>query len=691
MRRFGYDALGRQISVTDPRTGTASIHYNDNHQVDYSTDAAGNRTSYLYDTGTGRRTTVINPLGKRSFFRFNLKNQLTHSWGDVPYPVEYRYNEYNELVEMVTFRTDDDWGQERWPAGDRTGDMTSWNYQESTGLLLAKRDASGNGTDYSYNRFNRLKTRTDARNITTAYSYSPMAELVKTDYSDDTPDLLYTYDRTGRTSTITDAVGVRSFTYTNGFQPDLETIEGPFPARIARTYDDLGREQTVSFNNDYQLSYTYDKTGRFSQLDWQVNGNNGSTQYNYLENADLPAGYQSDTISVRHHYEPNRNLRTEITNSSPNQLISRYEYQYDRLGRRVSEKQSGETFQAPSFNLYGYNSRNEIESSARFIGNDFNDQTRPLADQTRFYQYDAIGNRLKSLEGSQPSIYQTNNLNQYDQVDNHTLVNMTYDPAGNLIQSKDGSSESRYIYNAENRLIAYEPARPKENDIKVSYTYDYMGRRAEKKTFTFSETGWQPASHTYFIYDGWNLLAEIDLNSKRETNYIWGLDISGSIHGAAGGVGGLLTRIDHNQQAAHYTYDNRGNISQLINQDGTLLSTYEYDPYGKPLSTRKPDQEDPNPFRFSTKYYDHDLNLYDYGYRHYSPKTGRWLSKDPIAELGGQNLYSFANNSVNNIDSNGLYVYDIHYVAVFATLRAAGKSAQDAWEISLLFLISRYG
>ena len=82
---FGYDALGRQISVTDPRTGTASIHYNDSHQVDYSTDAAGNRTSYLYDPTSGQRTTVINPLGKRSFFRFNLRNQLTRSWGDVPY------------------------------------------------------------------------------------------------------------------------------------------------------------------------------------------------------------------------------------------------------------------------------------------------------------------------------------------------------------------------------------------------------------------------------------------------------------------------------------------------------------------------------------------------------------------------------------------------------------------------------
>ncbi len=348
--------------------------------------------------------------------------------------------------------------------------------------------------------------------------------------------------------------------------------------------------KAVSFNNDYLVHYNYDETGRFSQLDWQVRGNNGSVQYNYLENTDLPAGYQSDTISVSYGYEPNRNLRTEITNSSLGQLISRYEYQYDRLGRRVSEKQSGTAFQDPSFSLYGYNNRNEIESSARFIGDDFNDQTRPLVDQARFYQYDAIGNRMKSLEGNEASTYQTNPLNQYDQITNESYVDMSYDPAGNLIRSIDGSSEVRYVYNAENRLIGYEPVRPEENDTKVSYTYDYMGRRAEKKTFTFSGNGWAPASHTFFIYDGWNLIAEIDLNKKKETNYIWGLDISGSIHGPAGGVGGLLTRIDQKQQAAHYTYDNRGNISQLISHDGTLLSTYEYDPYGNPLKTSKPGQ-----------------------------------------------------------------------------------------------------
>ena len=44
-----------------------------------------------------------------------------------------------------------------------------------------------------------------------------------------------------------------------------------------------------------------------------------------------------------------------------------------------------------------------------------------------------------------------------------------------------------------------------------------------------------------------------------------------------------------------------------------------------------------------------------YGYRYYDPETGRWLSRDPIEEQGGLNLYAFVrNNGVNRIDYLGL-------------------------------------
>jgi RHS repeat-associated protein len=46
-----------------------------------------------------------------------------------------------------------------------------------------------------------------------------------------------------------------------------------------------------------------------------------------------------------------------------------------------------------------------------------------------------------------------------------------------------------------------------------------------------------------------------------------------------------------------------------------------------------------NPFRFSTKYQDDETDLLYYGYRYLSTSAGRWLSFDPIEELGFQQRY----------------------------------------------------
>ena len=60
------------------------------------------------------------------------------------------------------------------------------------------------------------------------------------------------------------------------------------------------------------------------------------------------------------------------------------------------------------------------------------------------------------------------------------------------------------------------------------------------------------------------------------------------------------------------------------------------------------------PFRFSTKYQDAETGLLYYGYRFYDPITGRWLSRDPIEEEGGLNLYGFVrNDGVNFFDADG--------------------------------------
>ncbi len=82
---------------------------------------------------------------------------------------------------------------------------------------------------------------------------------------------------------------------------------------------------------------------------------------------------------------------------------------------------------------------------------------------------------------------------------------------------------------------------------------------------------------------------------------------------------------------------------------------YEYAPFGAITRTSSAthignvDIVADNPFRFSSEFYDSELDLVYYNYRHYSPALGRFLSRDPIEEQGGLNLYAFCKNSVTYI------------------------------------------
>ncbi|GBC63461.1 hypothetical protein DENIS_4455 [Desulfonema ishimotonii] len=263
----------------------------------------------------------------------------------------------------------------------------------------------------------------------------------------------------------------------------------------------------------------------------------------------------------------------------------------------------------------------------------------------RLYEYDPIGNRTYYTEGTAPQVeYERNRLNQYIglSADGSALPSPSYDDDGNMT-GYDGAA-------AENRLTAVETA-----DRKITFLYDYMGRRVRKKVYSGTPGSWNtvPDETRVFVYDGWNLIKETVTGDTGDTYYVWGPDLSQSMQGA-GGIGGLVCRVS-GTAVRHYTYDANGNVGQLVDEAGAIVAHYEYDPFGNEIRAEGDDAQN-NPFRSSTKYLDAETGLYYYGFRYYSPEIGRWISRDPMGEQGGINIYGFVdNNTLNNFDILGMW------------------------------------
>lgn len=571
---------------------------------------------------------------------YNTHGQVTRTWGDAAYPVRYVYNGYDLMVEMHTYRAGEGFAGETFPSVSES-DVTRWEYHEATGLLTAKEDAATKRTTYTYAPGGRLLTRIWARTgtnnspvVTTYGCDENTGELTSIDYSDDTPDIAFTYDRMGRQHTVTDAVGTRTFVYNGVLQLASETITGMYNATITRTYEEEGvpgREKGFTLGDNYRVGYGYDQTGQFNAVNWNIGTVTGSAEYAYVPDTDLlHLLFTASGQRIEYAYEPHRNLKTRVRNASTNTLISQYDYTYDAIGRRTSVIDRGAAFTDAAFTLYGYNDRNELTSANRYLGTDTSNTSTPVAPNDRAYTYDPIGNRKeasvwdKANSTANQLTYTANQLNQYSLITGSTgsSESLEYDDDGNMTAMTRNGSTKRLTYNAENRLVTVAPQSPSQGDTSVSFVYDYMGRRIRKTVHTYDSGTWSRTSDKFFAYNGWNMVLELKSGQDVETkSYVWGLDLSQTLQGA-GGVGGLVAMVD-GAESRYFCYDGNGNVGQVVNAaDGTIAAHYEYDPYGNINNASGSEWQD-NPYRFSTKYFDSGTNLYYYGYRFFAPEIGK--------------------------------------------------------------------
>jgi RHS repeat-associated protein len=224
---------------------------------------------------------------------------------------------------------------------------------------------------------------------------------------------------------------------------------------------------------------------------------------------------------------------------------------------------------------------------------------------------------------------------------------IVHDQDGNL--TADGRWE--FGWDGENRLVdvrtrdnAYTNGVPRQ---RVRFDYDASGRVLERREFVWSGGTWSGVQTNRYLYDGWQCIAEFNGSGATRRTHVWGLDLSESRRGA-GGLGGLLWLNTATNGSHVAAFDGNGSVLGLIGTTGQVTARYEYGPFGELLRMSGDALAADNPWRWGTKRVDPTTDLVHYEYRVYSPRLGRWLSRDPIGEAGGRNLYGFAGNDPVN-------------------------------------------
>ena len=109
-----------------------------------------------------------------------------------------------------------------------------------------------------------------------------------------------------------------------------------------------------------------------------------------------------------------------------------------------------------------------------------------------------------------------------------------------------------------------------------------------------------------------------------------------------------------------YIRDITGNITNIIDSNGTIKVSYEYDAWGKVINVDvDEDLIEINSYLYKGYYYDKETSLYYCNSRYYDPKLRRWISIDDINYLdietiNGVNLYAYCmNNPIMCFDPSG--------------------------------------
>jgi len=487
-----------------------------------------------------------------------------------------------------------------------------------------------------------------------------------------------------------DGTGTTTYSYRAPRSPGalMQTaVDGPLADDIIGfTYDELDRvvQRTI---NGVPSSVTYDELGRIDGLSNPL----GTFTPSFDPTTSLPAAISIsaglDIESTR--YDGNGDYRMEsLTHKWGAAQMANFAYEYDEPGNIT--RQSNDHGEPRVFDYY-------YDAVDRLVGADVSDPVAGTQIDTIVYEYDKSDNRvLEQSEGRVTSAFH-NSVNELWQLDSggKALFSGELDEQGTVTIA--GYSTNTDI---DNRFRLLIPVEPGPNDLPMTVV-DVSGNATQKtislfvpdegtRVLGYDNNGslrideehiyeWDAENRlvaieyqgtdrrTEFEYDGLGRRVRIVESDNgaitEERRFVWD---GYSIAECREGDGTTVTRryypqgfVDYSEnpggEAFYYLHDHLGSVRGIVDDTGTERARWAYTPYGIRSANQIATDPVESEFTFTGHYHHEPSGLVLAPFRAYSPELGRWISRDPIGEAGGINMYGYVGNDpINFWDPDGL-------------------------------------
>ncbi len=689
------DPLGRNTLFDWCACGSlGSITDGNNHVTSFVRDVQGRLTSkvfvdtksilYAYENTTSRLRSVTDAKSQVANYQYFADNDLrqisyTNTAGQPLNPatatVSFTYDpNYNRIATML----------------DGTG-TTTYAYNPITGSI-----SPGAGQLSSVD--GRLA------NDTISYTYDEVGRQLSSWVNSDvqTQTLVsQTYDSLGRISTVVNPLGLSTNTYV-GVSSRLQNIALPNSQSVAYGYFPNSadkRLQTIQNKTSAgaiisKFDYQYDSDGEITRLTRQL----GATGFPMVwANGVTSMGDAADQLT------------TVIEQKSATQY-GQYLFGYDSAGNRTSDNSGPHTMNnvnqiTDTGYTYDNNGNQTSDPWATYewdAGNRLTAVNYTAIGERSEFTHDGLGRRVKIVEKTFPTIsliaqpgntnYGTytsasaslpagaytlsitglnpnggNNTALVDAVKlNTTLVaNGGFETpvlaAGAYVYRPTGASWT-FVGNSgvaknSSAFTLGNPVAPEGTQVGVVQTTGSMSqpRTLTAGTYNLNFRAAQRGNGGNGTFQ--KVLVKLRSNALVITStkqYVW----NGNSIAEERDANNAVTRRFYpqgeqiNGASYYYMRDHLGSVRELTDSTGAVRARYDYTAFG--YRTKLSGDLDAQ-FGFTGFYYHAPSGLNLAPYRAYDDSTGRWLSRDPIAEAGGINLYAYiGNNSMNAIDPTGL-------------------------------------